>query len=69
LPVVAAMLAAGGLAGGILMANHQRAIAQRRFVEVLSQSVSDYFATHIAFCFWQQIGAWGAPVDARNLMS
>lgn len=34
LPVAAAALAIGGLSGGMLLANRQRAIAQRRFVQV-----------------------------------
>jgi len=34
LPAAAAALAIGGLAGGVLVANHQRSIAQRRFVQV-----------------------------------
>src|SRR5262249_15775882 len=34
LPVAAAALAIAGLSGGVLVANHQRAIAQRRFVHV-----------------------------------
>jgi serine/threonine protein kinase len=34
LPVAAATLAIAGLSGGALVANHQRAIAQRRFVQV-----------------------------------
>ena len=34
LPVAAATLAVAGLAGGVLVANHQRAIAQRRFIQV-----------------------------------
>jgi tRNA A-37 threonylcarbamoyl transferase component Bud32/tetratricopeptide (TPR) repeat protein len=34
LPVVAATLAAVGLAGGALVANHQRTIAQQRFIQV-----------------------------------
>ena len=34
LPVAAATLAIGGLTGGVFLANHQRAIAQRRFIQV-----------------------------------
>jgi tRNA A-37 threonylcarbamoyl transferase component Bud32/tetratricopeptide (TPR) repeat protein len=34
LPVAASVLAVAGLSAGVLVANHQRAIAQRRFVQV-----------------------------------
>jgi len=63
LPVAATTLAAGGLSAGVLVANHQRAIAQRRFGEVRQ------LANVFLFEFERSIRDVPGTLDARNLVA
>jgi tetratricopeptide (TPR) repeat protein len=63
LPVAAAALACTGLAGGALVANHQRAIAQQRFSEVRQ------LANVFLFDFERSIRDVPGTLDARNLVA
>jgi len=63
LPFGAATLAVAGLAGGALVANHQRAIAQLRFGEVRQ------LANVFLFDFERSIRDVPGTLDARNLVA
>ena len=63
LPVVAATLAVAGLSGGVLVANRQRAIAQRRFSEV------HQLANVFLYDFERSIRDVPGTLDARNLVA
>jgi tetratricopeptide (TPR) repeat protein len=63
LPVAAITLAVGGLSAGVLMANYQRAIAQRRFGEVRQ------LANVFLFEFERSIRDVPGTLDARNLVA
>jgi len=63
LPVVATALAVGGLSAGVLVANYQRAIAQRRFGEVRQ------LANVFLFQFERSIRDVPGTLDARNLVA
>ena len=63
LPIAAATLAAGGLAGGALVANHQRGIAQRRFGQVRQ------LANVFLFDFERSIRDVPGTLDARALVA
>ncbi len=63
LPFGAATLAVAGLAGGALVANHQRAIAQLRFGEVRQ------LANVFLFDFERSIRDLPGTLDARNLVA
>ena len=63
LPVAATALAVSGLSAGVLVANHQRAIAQRRFVDVRR------LANVFLFEFERSIRDVPGTLDARNLVA
>ena len=63
LPLTASALAVGGLLAGMLVANHQRAIAQRRFGEVRQ------LANVFLFQFERSIRDIPGTLDARNLVA
>jgi hypothetical protein len=63
LPAVAATLAVAGLSAGALVANRQRASAQRRFSEV--RQLADVFL----FKFERSIRDVPSTLDARNLIA
>jgi len=63
LPVAATALAVGGLSAGVLVANHQRAIAQRRFGEVRQ------LANVFLFEFERSIRDVPGTLDARSLVA
>jgi tRNA A-37 threonylcarbamoyl transferase component Bud32/tetratricopeptide (TPR) repeat protein len=62
-PAVAVTLAVGGLSAGVLVANHQRAISQRRFSEVRQ------LANVFLFQFERSIRGVPGTLDARNLVA
>jgi len=63
LPATAATLTVAGLSAGVLIANHQRAIAQRRFSEVRQ------LANVFLFDFERSIRDVPGTLDARNLVA
>jgi hypothetical protein len=63
LPVAAGALALGGLSGGVLLADRQRAIAQRRFTDVRR------LANVFLFDFEASIRDLPGTLDARNLVA